>query len=88
MWSSTAVPSFAHTLTGSFDLFTSEEETTMTFAGIVVTLIGFLIAAVSPGVMSGTVGRLIMTLAGIAISLFGIMGILNPAFQKHAVWRR
>ena len=60
----------------------------MSFAGIVVTLLGFLIAAISPGVLSGTGGRLILTLAGIAISLFGILGILNPAFQKNAVWRR
>jgi len=60
----------------------------MSFAGIVVTLLGFLIAASSPGVLSGTGGRLILTLAGIAISLFGILGILNPAFQKNAVWRR
>lgn len=60
----------------------------MAFAGIVVTFLGFLIAAASPGLMSGNGGRLILVLAGIAISLFGILGMLNPAFQKNAVWRR
>jgi len=61
---------------------------TMAFAGIVVTLIGFVVAAVSPGVMTGTSGRLVMVLTGIAVSLVGILGMLNPAFQKNAIWRR
>ncbi len=60
----------------------------MAFAGIAVTLLGFLIAASSPGLMSGNGGRLMMTLAGIAVSLYGILGMLNPAFQKKAVWRK
>jgi len=25
---------------------------------------------------------------GIAVSLFGILGILNPTYQKSAVWKR
>jgi hypothetical protein len=38
--------------------------------------------------MSGTSGRLVLVLAGILISLFGIMGIINPAYQKDAVWKK
>ena len=60
----------------------------MTYAGIAVTFLGFVIAASSPGVMSSNGGRLIMTLIGIGVSLYGILGLLNPAFQKNAVWRR
>ena len=60
----------------------------MAFAGIVVTFVGFLIAASSVGVMSANGGRLVMVLVGIAVSLFGILGILNPAYQKDAVWKR
>ena len=60
----------------------------MAFAGIVVTFVGFLIAASSVGVMSANGGRLVMVLVGIAVSLFGIMGMLNPAYQKNAVWKR
>jgi len=60
----------------------------MAFVGLVVTLIGFLVAAGSVGIMSGTGGRLILVLAGIAISLFGILGLINPAYQKNAVWKR
>ena len=60
----------------------------MAFAGIAVTLLGFVIAASSPGLMTGNGGRLIVTLAGIAVSLYGIIGMLNPTFQKNAVWRK
>jgi len=60
----------------------------MAFAGIAVTLFGFLIAASSPGLLSGNGGRLIVTVAGIAVSLYGIIGMLNPTFQKNAVWRK
>ena len=60
----------------------------MGFAGIIVTFAGFLLAASSVGLMVGTGGRLILVLVGIAISLFGIMGLINPAYQKNAVWKR
>ena len=60
----------------------------MALAGIVVTFVGFLLAASSVGLMGGTGGRLILVLVGIAISLFGIMGLINPAYQKNAVWKR
>ena len=60
----------------------------MSLVGIVVTFAGFLLAASSVGIMSGTSGRLVLVLAGILISLFGIMGIINPAYQKDAVWKK
>jgi hypothetical protein len=60
----------------------------MALVGVVVTFVGFLIAAFSVGVMSATGGRLIMVLVGIAVSLYGIMGMINPAYQKNAVWKR
>ena len=60
----------------------------MALVGLVVTFIGFLISAASVGVMSATGGRLVMVLVGIAVSLFGILGIINPAYQKNAVWKR
>ena len=60
----------------------------MAFVGLIVTFVGFLIAVSSVGVMGGTGGRLLMVLAGIVVSLVGILGILNPAYQKHAVWKK
>ena len=60
----------------------------MAFVGLIVTFVGFLIAVSSVGVMSGTGGRLVMVLVGIGVSLVGILGVLNPAYQKHAVWKK
>lgn len=60
----------------------------MAGVGLVITLVGFLIAASSVGMMTSTAGRLILALAGIAISLFGILGVVNPAYQKNALWKR
>ena len=60
----------------------------MGFVGLVVTFVGFLIAAGSVGIMSSTGGRLVLVLVGIAVSLFGILGLINPSYQKNAVWKK
>ena len=60
----------------------------MVLVGLVITFGGFLIAMLSPGIASGTLGRLILVLVGIAISLAGIMGVLNQAYMKNAIWKR
>jgi hypothetical protein len=64
------------------------EEETMALVGLAVTLFGFLVAAGSVGLSSSTGARLVLVLAGIAISLFGIMGLINPTYQKNATWNR
>jgi hypothetical protein len=60
----------------------------MTLVGIVVTLLGFVIALMSLPMTTSVNARLIIVLVGIAVSLTGIMGILNRAFQKNAIWRK
>ena len=60
----------------------------MALVGIVVTLLGFLVAAGSVGFATANAVRLVMVLVGIAISLGGIIGIINPAYQQNAVWKR
>lgn len=60
----------------------------MGFVGLAVTLAGFLIAAASVGIVGSTGGRLVVVLVGILVSLFGIVGLINPAYQKDAVWKR
>ena len=60
----------------------------MTFVGLAVTFLGFVIAFISLGVTDSTAVRMGMVLAGIAVSLFGIMGLINPAYQKDVVWKR
>ncbi len=56
--------------------------------GLIVTLLGFVIAVMSLGMTSGVNTRMIMTLIGIAVSFFGIMGLIIPAYNKNAIWRK
>ena len=60
----------------------------MTIAGVVVTLLGFLLAVASLGATASVGGRMVMVLIGIAVSLVGIIGVLNPAHLKNAIWKR
>jgi hypothetical protein len=60
----------------------------MAIAGIIVTLLGFLISVFSLGATSSTTGRLVVVLIGLAVSLVGIIGVLNRAYMKNAIWRK
>jgi len=60
----------------------------MALVGLAVTFFGFLVAAGSVGLSSSNAARLVLVVVGIGISLFGIMGLINPAYQKDAVWKR
>lgn len=60
----------------------------MALVGLIVTLAGFALAASSVGLATANSVRLIIVLVGIVISLVGILGVLNPAYQKNAVWKR
>jgi hypothetical protein len=60
----------------------------MSILGVVVTLLGFLVAVASLGITSRVGGRMGLVLAGIVISLLGIVGVLNRAFLSKAIWRK
>lgn len=60
----------------------------MTYAGLAVTFLGFVIAFISLGVTASTGGRMGMVLVGIAVSLAGIVGVMTPAYQKRWIWKR
>ena len=60
----------------------------MGIAGLIVTFLGFIIAVASLGISSSVGGRMVMVLIGLAVSLAGIIGLINPAFQKKAAWRK
>lgn len=60
----------------------------MGFVGVIVAFAGFLLAASSVGLSSSTTVRLVMVLIGIAISTLAILGAINPAYQKNAVWKK
>jgi hypothetical protein len=60
----------------------------MMVVGIVVTLLGFLVAVASVGITSSVGGRMGLVLAGMAICLVGIIGVLNRHFVGKAIWRK
>ena len=60
----------------------------MTYVGLCVTFLGFVVAFISLGITDSTGGRMGMVLVGIVVSLFGIMGVITPAYQKHWIWKR
>jgi hypothetical protein len=60
----------------------------MIYLGILVTLLGFVVSVASVAVASSVGARLVIVLFGLALSLFGIMGLLNNAFLKNALWRK
>ena len=60
----------------------------MVIAGLVVVVLGFVISFMSLGVTEDVTVRLIMTLVGIGVSLFGIFGLINKAYLKDAIWKK
>ena len=56
--------------------------------GLLLALCGFVLSVASLGLTSSNGARLGMVLAGIAVSLFGIIGVLNPAYVKTAIWKK
>ncbi len=60
----------------------------MILIGLLVTLLGFVISVLSLTLTSSVGGRLVIVLLGIAVSLFGIMGLLNKHYLKNAIWKK
>lgn len=56
--------------------------------GILVTFFGFLLSVLSLTLASSVAGRLVLVLLGLALSLFGIIGLLNKHYLKNAIWKK
>jgi hypothetical protein len=65
-----------------------EDNDMMILIGILVTLLGFVLSVLSLVLTSSVGGRLVTVLVGLAISLFGIMGLLNKHYLKNAIWKK
>jgi predicted nucleic acid-binding protein len=59
----------------------------MILVGIVVTLLGFVISVLSLA-LNSNITRLVVVLFGLGVSLFGIIGVLNRAYLKNAIWKK
>ena len=60
----------------------------MALVGVLITVLGFVIAVLSVAMTSSVGGRMVLVLIGIALSLVGIIRVINGAFLKNAIWRR
>ena len=60
----------------------------MAIVGLVITLLGFVVAVGSLGMTSSNTVRFVIVLVGIGVSLVGIMGVLNQAYMKDAIWKK
>jgi hypothetical protein len=60
----------------------------MILVGILLAFLGFVISLLSLAATSSVGGRMVLVLVGLAVSLFGILGVLNKAYQKNAIWKR
>jgi hypothetical protein len=60
----------------------------MGLVGLAITFLGFLLAAMSVGFTSSLSGRFSLVLVGLALTLVGILGVINPAYARKAIWRR
>jgi hypothetical protein len=60
----------------------------MILTGIAMALLGFVISVLSLAMASSAGGRLAIVLAGLALSLAGILGVINRAYLRNAIWRR
>jgi hypothetical protein len=55
--------------------------------GALVALLGWIVTVVGIQFVTGTGGRILLALVGIATSLFGLIVVLPAAFNKNAIWK-
>ena len=55
--------------------------------GAFLACFGWILVLGGLHVITGTSGRIILGLVGIAVSLFGIIFVLPAAFNKNAIWK-
>ncbi len=60
----------------------------MKLLAIVVALIGWLLPVAGLALTSSQSIRLALCLLGIGLCSFAILGMLNSAYIKHAIWKQ
>ena len=60
----------------------------MVAVGLLIMLAGFLLSLLSLSLASSVGVRMALVLAGIAITFFGLIGVLNRSYLKNALWKR
>ncbi len=60
----------------------------MVAVGLLIMLAGFLLSLLSLTLASSVSARMALVLVGLAITLFGLIGVLNRAYLKNPIWKR
>ncbi|GEM_PF-2523678 len=60
----------------------------MKLAGLITIVIGWLLATVVALQIERLRGKFALVIVGIAVILFGLMGLLNKAHVKTAIWKQ
>jgi hypothetical protein len=60
----------------------------MKLLAIVIALLGWLVPVAGLALTPSNSIRLALCLLGIGMCSFAILGMLNPAYVKHAVWKK
>ena len=59
----------------------------MKFIGLLMAIVGWLIPVVTLVLTQSNTARLIVCLVGLAISLIGILVVMNRSHLKEAIWK-
>ena len=59
----------------------------MKFVGLVMAVLGWVLPVLTLVITQSIVARLILCLIGLAISLVGILVVMNKAHLKEAIWK-
>ena len=59
----------------------------MKVMGLLLAVAGWIVAMAAILITQSNGARLGLVSLGIVISVFGILGVLNPAYVKHAIWK-
>ena len=60
----------------------------MKYVGLLLAVCGWLLPVVSLTLTSSMAARFIIALIGIGLCLTGILGFVNRAYLKHAIWKK
>ena len=60
----------------------------MKLFAIVIALLGWLVPVAGLALTASNSIRLALCLLGLAMCSFAIIGMLNPAHVKHAIWKQ
>ncbi len=60
----------------------------MRLAGLGMILAGWLLAIAGLFITTSNVGRAVIACAGIAISVYGNLGVLNSYYLARAIWKK